>query len=47
MIYKSDGSLAYASNSNEVSNEVSTLKKGICYIQIDFSNGQLTKKITI
>lgn len=44
-IYKSDGSLAYASGSNK--NDLGLDVSGVYYIQIDLLNGQITKKLTI
>ncbi|WP_051554570.1 YHYH protein [Maribacter antarcticus] len=46
-IYKADGSLAYKSDSPQILHNISSLNGGVCYIQIDFTNGQVIKKVTI
>ncbi len=46
-IYKADGSLVYTSNTNKNMAETSIMNNGVCYVQLDFLNGQITQKITI
>jgi hypothetical protein len=45
-IYNINGTLIYASGSKNNSNKTTSLALNSCYVQIDFSNGSVTKKIT-
>jgi hypothetical protein len=46
-IYKADGSLVYTSDPIASNKKTSPMSTGVCYVQMDFLNGQIIHKISI